>query len=200
RYPRSLHDALPISSAVPSRAKTASWPRGRRAARRRRRLTAVAGRWPAPVDSRPRRCNMNGRPRGGTALEPKEDRRITRTRRLLSEALISLSLEKGYQTVTIRDITERAGVGYATIFRHYTVKEALLVDVLEKFLEEVVDLVVQQAAETDPAASGRIIFEHAQKHSELYLLLMASRGSSDLLDRVYEVATAGITRIAKPRS
>lgn len=143
---------------------------------------------------------MNGRPRGGTALEPKEDRRITRTRRLLTEALISLSLEKGYQAVTIRDITERAGVGYATFFRHYTAKEALLADVLEKFLEEVVDLVVQQAAETDPAASGRIIFEHAQKHSELYLLLMASRGSSDLLDRVYEVATAGITRIAKPRS
>ncbi len=132
-------------------------------------------------------------------MQPKEDRRITRTRQLLTEALISLSLEKGYQAVTIRDITDRAGVGYATFFRHYAAKEALLVDVLETFLEELVHLVVQQAAEEDPVASGRIVFEHAQKHSELYLLLMASRGSSDLLDRVYDVATAGITRIAKPR-
>lgn len=133
-------------------------------------------------------------------MEPKEDRRITRTRKLLTEALISLSLEKGYQNVTIRDITDRAGVGYATFFRHYNAKEALLVDVLETFLEEVVDLVIQQAAEQDAAASGRIVFEHAQKHSELYLLLMASRGASDLLDRVYDVATAGITRTAKPRA
>lgn len=133
-------------------------------------------------------------------MQPKEDRRITRTRKLLTEALISLSLEKGYQNVTIRDITDRAGVGYATFFRHYSAKEALLVDVLETFLEDVSNLVIQQAAEADPAASGRIVFEHAQKHGELYLLLMASRGSSDLLDRVFEVATAGITRIAKPRS
>lgn len=130
----------------------------------------------------------------------KEDRRITRTRKLLTEALIALSLEKGYQAVTIRDITERAGVGYATFFRHYPAKEALLVDVLETFLEDVIGLVIQQAAEQDPAASGRIVFEHAQKHSELYLLLMASRGSSDLLERVYEVAAEGISRLSTPRS
>ena len=55
---------------------------------------------------------------GGTWLQPKEDRRVTRTRKLLTEALISLSLEKGYEAVTIRDITDRAGVGYATFFRH----------------------------------------------------------------------------------
>lgn len=132
-------------------------------------------------------------------MATKEDRRIARTRKLLTEALIALSLEKGYQAVTIRDITDRAGVGYATFFRHYPAKEALLVDVLETFIEEVISLVVQQAAEQDPAASGRIVFEHAQKHSELYLLLMASRGSSDLLERVYEVAAEGITRMSKPR-
>lgn len=133
-------------------------------------------------------------------MQPKEDRRIQRTRKLLTEALISLTLEKGYQAVTIRDITERAGVGYATFFRHYPAKEALLVDVLDTFLEDVIDLVVQHAAERDPAAAGRIVFEHAQKHSELYLLLVSSHGSSNLLDRVYKVAAEGVTRMVKPRS
>ena len=76
----------------------------------------------------------------------------------------------------------------------------MLNDVLETFLEEVVNLVITQAAEQDAQAAGRIVFQHAQKHSELYLLLMASRGSSDLLDRVYEFAAAGISSTAKPRA
>ena len=54
------------------------------------------------------------------------DRRVKRTQRLLAEALISLTLEKGYDAVSIRDITERADVAYATFFRHHEDKEALL--------------------------------------------------------------------------
>lgn len=132
-------------------------------------------------------------------MESKEDRRVTRTRKLLTDALIALSLEKGYELVTIRDITDKAGVGYATFFRHYTAKEALLADVLETFLEDLVALVITHAGSMDPETAGRLVFEHAEKHSELYLLLLDSRGSSDLLDRVYEFAADGISRLAKPR-
>lgn len=133
-------------------------------------------------------------------MEPKEDRRITRTRKLLTDALIALSLEKGYELVTIRDITDKAGVGYATFFRHYTAKDALLADVLETFLEDLVSLVITHAEARDPEIAGRLVFQHAEKHSELYLLLLASGGSSDLLDRVYAFAADGIGRIAKPRA
>ncbi len=55
-----------------------------------------------------------------------QDRRIKRTQQLLAKALIALTLEKGYEVVTIRDITEWADVGYATFFRHYYSKDALL--------------------------------------------------------------------------
>ena len=44
------------------------------------------------------------------------DRQVKRTEDLLAKALIALSLEKGYEAVTIRDLTERADVGYATFF------------------------------------------------------------------------------------
>jgi AcrR family transcriptional regulator len=46
------------------------------------------------------------------------DRRVKRTQSALAKALIALTLEKGYDAVTIRDITERADIGYATFFRH----------------------------------------------------------------------------------
>ena len=64
------------------------------------------------------------------------DRRIVRTQNLLAHALIELTLEHGYEAITIREITERAKVGYATFFRHYSDKEALLNDVLALFIEE----------------------------------------------------------------
>ena len=48
----------------------------------------------------------------------KTDRRILRTRQLLRDSLIALILEKGYDAVTVQDITDRANlgrIGFATI-------------------------------------------------------------------------------------
>ncbi len=49
-------------------------------------------------------------------MEDNIDRRVKRSQRLLGEALMSLILEKGYEAVTIRDITQRADVAYVTFF------------------------------------------------------------------------------------
>src|SRR5690606_12454565 len=68
-------------------------------------------------------------PMSGAAV--KVDARVRRTRRRLQDALVALVLERGYEAVTIRDVAERADVGYATFFRHYASKEALLLDLLE---------------------------------------------------------------------
>ena len=40
----------------------------------------------------------------------KSDRRVSRTRRNMREALMSLILEKGYDAVTIEEITSRADI------------------------------------------------------------------------------------------
>lgn len=108
----------------------------------------------------------------------RNDRRVKRTQNLLAKALISLTLEQGYETVTIRDITERADIGYATFFRHYPDKEALLQDVIEVVLAELMALLDGQAQ--DPEAQGLLIFRYVQEHSELCRVLLSSRSSSAL--------------------
>lgn len=60
----------------------------------------------------------------------KLDRRIRRTRRLLGEALISLALEFDYDEISIRRLTQRADVGYATFYRHFKSKDELFIDTL----------------------------------------------------------------------
>jgi AcrR family transcriptional regulator len=57
-----------------------------------------------------------------------EDRRVQRTRKLLQGALIDLIKERGYDNVTIQDITDRANVGRTTFYLHYQSKEDLLLD------------------------------------------------------------------------
>ncbi|MEO6096991.1 MAG: TetR/AcrR family transcriptional regulator, partial [Fibrobacteria bacterium] len=54
------------------------------------------------------------------------DRRIQKTKKILSEALIALILEKGYEKVTIKDIIDKANVGRSTFYSHYESKDQLL--------------------------------------------------------------------------
>jgi AcrR family transcriptional regulator len=60
--------------------------------------------------------------------DKKLDRRVQRTRDLLRTALMQLVREKGYDAVTIEDITERANLGRTTFYLHYRSKDDLLLD------------------------------------------------------------------------
>ena len=57
------------------------------------------------------------------------DARQVRSRNALCGALLDLLQETAFDQLTIREITARAGTGYATFFRHYPTKEALLGDI-----------------------------------------------------------------------
>ncbi len=108
------------------------------------------------------------------------DRRVKRTRRLLGQALVELTLEKGYEAVTIQEITDRADVGYRTYFRHYADKDALLEDVLGEMLAEVRQLMILPSTATfvgfepAPEENGRILFQHVQENSDLYRVFLSS--------------------------
>lgn len=60
--------------------------------------------------------------------EDKIDRRVQRTRDLLRRTIIELIREKGYDAITIQDITERANLGRTTFYLHYQSKDDLLLD------------------------------------------------------------------------
>jgi AcrR family transcriptional regulator len=76
---------------------------------------------------------------GKTSRNRPVDRRVQKTKRLLSEALVALILEKGYAKVSIQDIIDRANVGRSTFYLHYENKEQLLLwghDHLKKLILE----------------------------------------------------------------
>jgi AcrR family transcriptional regulator len=116
----------------------------------------------------------------------KTDRRVKRTHKLLEEALVELTLEKGYDAITIREITERADVGYATFFRHYPDKEALLAEVLHSMKEDL-GLLLPYTLTSNPEETGRLIFQYVADHCDLCKVLLNSTDTMSLIKPVQEL-------------
>lgn len=106
----------------------------------------------------------------------KEDRRSLRTRKLLSEALIALMLEKRYDKITVEDIIGRANVGRSTFYAHFLDKEDLLV----RQFEDVLDLFSQHLARGEghngPRMSVAALFRHVQEFQPVYEVMVWGRG------------------------
>ena len=59
-------------------------------------------------------------------IHEREDPRVLRTRQLLLQAFSDLFSEKGFHTMTVQDITERARVNRGTFYSHFEDKYAIL--------------------------------------------------------------------------
>jgi AcrR family transcriptional regulator len=74
------------------------------------------------------------------------DRRVQKTRKLLQDALIELVAEKGYESVTIKEILDQANVGRSTFYAHFQDKDQLLHSILDR-LDELFDQHKKQVIE-----------------------------------------------------
>ncbi len=120
----------------------------------------------------------------------KLDRRVVRTRQLLRGALLELILEKGFDAVTVQDITDRANLGRATFYLHYKGgKEELLLSNLESIYDELVARLKPLKREGLRPSENRpsqVAFEHAAEHRDLYLVLLHSQAAATLAQRIRE--------------
>ncbi len=128
----------------------------------------------------------------------KVDRRIKRTQKLLQEALVSLTLEKGYDEVTIREITDRADVGYTTFFRHYPDKETLLADVLNLMKEEFQLALTPDLIVSEPEKMGTLLFEYVRENRDLCRVLLDSTNTIALLRPLQEMGLQEAERMFGP--
>jgi AcrR family transcriptional regulator len=71
--------------------------------------------------------------------EPEKlDPRVIRTRQMLDQAFLELLAEKGFDAISVQDVTMRAGVNRATFYAHFQDKFALLdYSIRESFREEI---------------------------------------------------------------
>ena len=125
----------------------------------------------------------------------KTDRRINRTRRLLRDALMALILEKGYDAVTVEDITTRADLGRTTFYLHYKDKEELLVESLDAIANDLkaqVDLLGGARAIGDVQPRPiHLAFHHAAEHADLYRIILSGEGATKAATRLRQIISEG---------
>ncbi|GHO99895.1 TetR family transcriptional regulator [Reticulibacter mediterranei] len=105
--------------------------------------------------------------------QDKRDRRSQRTRHLITTAMLELVFEQHYETITVQDILDRAGIGRSTFYTHFFDKE----DVLSSIAEQMLEMFRQQLSQRKEG--GTIVpvlemFEHVQQHEQYFRAM--SRG------------------------
>jgi AcrR family transcriptional regulator len=101
------------------------------------------------------------------------DARVVRTREALREAMTELAAESPLEAITVRAIAARAGVGYATFFRHYSDKDALLAEVSELLIREFLQQVRPLLLQRDRAAAARTLCRYVLDHLAIHKALIA---------------------------
>jgi AcrR family transcriptional regulator len=140
-------------------------------------------------------------------MHARADLRVRRTKMLLQEALIDLVAEKGFDAVTVGDISERAMVNRATFYRHYTDKYALVTSIFEEVVAQAVqeigpplqplkDLVWLSKDDLSSASPPpheivgfTAIFEHVARHAKLYRSMLGKQGSSWFAAKIRDYIT-----------
>jgi len=118
--------------------------------------------------------------------EKKLDPRILRTRSLLRNAVIDLVPEKGFDSITVQDITDRATLNRATFYLHYRDKHELLMDTFETLFNEVMPQPVD-FGEALPEYAQQIletVFIHISKYADFYCRLLGKEGDPLFISRV----------------
>jgi AcrR family transcriptional regulator len=88
----------------------------------------------------------------------------------LAEAAFALFDERGYEQTTVDDITERAGTGRTTFFRHYRAKEDVIFPDHDQLLEQVAERLRTSSQATALAAVSdavRLVLLHYLDEGDL---------------------------------
>ncbi|MCA0458802.1 MAG: TetR/AcrR family transcriptional regulator [Chloroflexi bacterium] len=123
----------------------------------------------------------------------KEDRRKERTRQLLRDALLELIPEKGYEAITLQDITDRANVARPTFYLHFNDKQDLLFSSLREIYDDLVKRQHQTFSDehfTELVANMERVedsdFQHVAEHADFYKAMLSEKGSMAFLMMVME--------------
>lgn len=111
----------------------------------------------------------------------RENVRVRRTRILLRQALVELIEERGFERLTVGEITERAMVSRAAFYRNYRDKYQLVELIFDEALTEVLSAMGEDRPVLDRWTG---FFEHIDAYHRLYGALLGRRGSPWFADRM----------------
>jgi AcrR family transcriptional regulator len=122
------------------------------------------------------------------ARPPPTDARQVRTRKKLLCALLTLLERDPFESITVRAIAAEAGIGYATFFRHYASKEALLDDLAVDEISELLGKAMPVFAAHETRRACIALFEYVAARRTLWRALLTGGAAPILREQFIEQA------------
>jgi enoyl-CoA hydratase len=152
-----------------------------------------------------RRPNYDGLASGSATsdngLQPRTQKG-NRTRALMKASARTVFGRSGYGNARISDITAQAKLSQGTFYRYFTDKEAVLHELLEDLLRDVVEFARDSWSASDPARSVRVTtrkyLEFYRDNADLYALLIEVAQTDPRVRQMWgDARDAFYTRIAR---
>jgi AcrR family transcriptional regulator len=110
------------------------------------------------------------------------DRRTRRSRQRLHEALVALTLERGWDRVTVQAVCDRARVGRSTFYLHFADKEDALVGGLEHVRDD-----LRKRPREMAFGFVRGLMDHADESRRLFRAVIGKRSGLAVQRRFREI-------------
>jgi len=117
---------------------------------------------------------------GGRKQKP--DRRVSRTRNALGDALIALMHEKAFSEITVQHVLDRAGVSRSTFYAHYSDKDDLFLSDVEDFLEMMSSQLTRSREISNRVAPVRELFAHLAEWRQFHNVLVEAGKIRDFME------------------
>ncbi|MCL6573039.1 MAG: TetR/AcrR family transcriptional regulator [Bacillus sp. (in: Bacteria)] len=132
--------------------------------------------------------------------EKATDRRIIRTKRMIRDALTVLMEEKGFEGITVRDLTDRANINRGTFYLHYRDKYDLLEQSEDEIITEIEKLTLQvnlkdafnYNRQDEPFPFIITLFDYLLENSSFMKIILSPKGGvsfqlklKDLIKRTF---------------
>ncbi|MET3289821.1 UNVERIFIED_CONTAM: AcrR family transcriptional regulator [Brevibacillus sp. OAP136] len=123
------------------------------------------------------------------------DRRILRTRQLLREVFLDLATESGMDNITVKELTDRAGLNRGTFYLHYQdiqdFAEQFKHEILEGFYSIIKklgpDMDRQKPFDAPPPYGYVRPFEYVVEHKRFFQVFMRPNGDASFEFRLTEL-------------
>ena len=119
-------------------------------------------------------------------IEMKEDRRVRKTKRALREGLAELLTEKSIQSITVRELTDKADIHRSTFYANFTDIYDLYSQIEGVIIQEIRDIFSENYT-VDSNVFFEILFQYISENRQVCRMFLGKNVSPTFYSRITDL-------------
>lgn len=121
------------------------------------------------------------------------------TKQYITNALIKLMQTKEYSSISVSEITQKAGVGRVTYYRHFNSKEDIIIEYFNRNSQEFINDATIYFTKDEYLKTITKVFETFKSHKEFFILITRAHLEYIYLDYLNKMFVLNFTQQHKTK-